>query len=144
MNHPIRVLFLCDGNADRSQMAEGLLRALGGKRFEAYSAGIEPAGLSPFAVAVMGEIGIDISAHSSKDLNVFEDRQFDYVVTLCQSARDSCIAFPRDAHNLHWQCRDPSEARGNTSERMEAYRAARDELRSMIGQWLEEIRRATS
>jgi arsenate reductase len=136
MHHPIRVLFLCEGNADRSQMAEGLLRARGGQRFEVHSAGIDPRPLDPLAVAAMQEIGIDISQQPSKHLNDYEDMQFDYVVTLCEQVVGSCLDFARDGHTLHWYCSDPAGVTGSDVERLAAFRQARDELKAHLDAWI--------
>ena len=85
-----RVLILCTGNSARSQMAEGLLRSIAGDRFEVFSAGTKPAGLNPNAVAAMSQIGVDISGHRSKSVDEFSGQQFDYVITVCDNARESC------------------------------------------------------
>ncbi len=143
MHSPTRVLFVCDGSAARSQMAEGLLRTLGGSGFEVHSAGLVPEGLHPLAIEVMKEIDIDISGQGVHHLNDFEEVQFDYVISLCDEARESCLAFPRDGHNLHWQSDDPTEApaSGQASEEatLAAFRRTRDQLRQQIGQWLPEV-----
>src|SRR5206468_11270643 len=111
------VLFLCTGNSCRSQMAEGLLRHLAGDRFEAASAGTHPAGLNPGAVAVMQEIGIDISSHRSKRVDEYMDSRFDYVITVCDRAKETCPLFPADASQLHWSFEDPAAAQGSAEER---------------------------
>lgn len=139
MHHPTRVLFLCEGNADRSQMAEGLLRARGDQRFEVHSAGIDPRPLDPLAVAAMLEIGIDISQQPSKHLNDYEDMQFDYVVTLCEQVVSSCLDFARDGHTLHWHCADPSDSPGSDADRLEAFRRAREEVRTRLDEWVETL-----
>lgn len=136
MHPPIRVLFLCDGNADRSQMAEALLRSLGNERFEAFSAGIEPAPLSMMTVSVMREIGIDIAQSRTKNLNEFEEVQFDYVVTLCEQAKSSCLTFPRDSHNEHWQCMDPAAVKGGDAEQLAAFRQSREEIKTLLLAWI--------
>lgn len=137
MHHPTRVLFLCEGNADRSQMAEGLLRARGDQRFEVHSAGIDPRPLDPLAVAAMQEVGIDISQQPSKHLNDYEDMQFDYVVTLCEQVVGSCLDFARDGHVLHWYCSNPSDSPGSSAVRLAAFRKARDEIKEHLETWLE-------
>lgn len=136
MHHPIRVLFLCEGNADRSQMAEGLLRARGDQRFEVHSAGLDPRPLDPLAITAMQEVGIDISQQTSKHLNDYEDMQFDYVVTLCEQVVGSCLDFARDGHTLHWYCSDPLEATGSDTERLTVFRRAREEIDSQLDTWL--------
>ncbi len=139
MHQPIRVLFLCEGNADRSQMAEGLLQARGDQRFEVHSAGIDPRPLDPLAVAAMQEIGIDISQQPSKHLNDYEDMQFDYVVTLCEQVVGSCLDFARDGHTLHWHCADPSDSSGSDADRLTAFRKARDEIKGLLEIWIEAL-----
>lgn len=136
MHQPIRVLFLCDGNADRSQMAEGLLRHLEPERYAAYSAGIEANPLAGMAVTVMQELGIDISQQRSTALNDLEDIQFDYVITLCEQAKSSCLAFPRDGHVERWTCSDPGSADGSEADRLAAFRQARDEIHARLRAWL--------
>ena len=139
MHHPLRVLFLCEGNADRSQMAEGLLRAQGGERFEVHSAGIDPRPLDPLAVAAMREIGIDIAGQPSKHLNDYEEMQFDYVVTLCEQVVGSCLDFARDGHTLHWYCGDPSDAPGSDADRLAAFRQAREEIQGHLDAWMKTL-----
>lgn len=127
-----RVLFVCTGNSARSQMAEGLLRHAAGDRFEVYSAGTQPKGLSPYAVAVMREMGIDISHQRSKSVDEYVGRRFDFVITVCDSARQACPTFPGKAQRLHWDIADPAAAEGGAEEVMAAFRAARDELRRRV------------
>ncbi|HTH70948.1 MAG TPA: arsenate reductase ArsC [Candidatus Saccharimonadales bacterium] len=127
-----RVLFLCTHNSARSQMAEGLLRRLGGDRFEAHSAGTEATGVRPLAIQAMAELGIDISKQTSKTLDPYVDQGFDYVVTVCDDANESCPIFPNATHRLHWSLPDPSKATGNEAERLAVYRKVRDELRARI------------
>lgn len=123
-----RVLFVCTGNSARSQMAEGLLRHAAGDRFEVHSAGTQPKGLSPYAVAVMREMGVDISHQRSKSVDEYVGQRFDYVITVCDSAKQACPAFPGKARRLHWEIADPAAAEGASEEVIEAFRAARDEL----------------
>jgi arsenate reductase len=132
-----RVLFVCTGNRARSQMAEGLLRHLAGDRFEVHSAGTEPKGLSPYAVEVMREAGIDISGQRSKSVDEYAGQPFDYVITVCDSARQACPAFPGGGRRLHWDIEDPAvaEERGSAEAR-EAFRAARDKLLRHIEEFL--------
>src|SRR3974390_1706606 len=123
-----RVLILCTGNSARSQMAEGLLRHDAGERFEVASAGTKPSYVRPEAVAVMREIGIDISAHRSKSVDEFAGQAFDYVVTVCDNARDSCPVFPRGTSRLHWSLEDPAAVQGSEVERLAAFRRIRDQI----------------
>jgi arsenate reductase len=127
-----RVLFVCTGNRARSQMAEGLLRHRAGDRFEVHSAGTEPKGLAPHTVEVMREIGVDVSGQRSKHVDVYAGRPFDYVITVCDSARQACPVFPGGGERIHWDVEDPlyAELRGEST--VQALRDARDELRSRI------------
>jgi arsenate reductase len=127
-----RVLFLCTHNSARSQMAEGLLRTLGGDRFEAHSAGTEATGVRPLAIAAMHELGIDISTQTSKTLDPYVEQRFDYVVTVCDDANESCPIFPNATHRLHWSLPDPSKATGTQAEQLDVYRKVRDDLRARI------------
>jgi arsenate reductase len=113
-------------------MAEGLLRALGGGAYEAMSAGTHPVGLNPLAVTVMTERGIDISRQRSKALDEFLDQRFDWVITVCDGARESCPNFPGAARRLHWSLDDPAAVAGTEEERLEAFRRVRDEIREHI------------
>ena len=128
------VLFICTHNAARSQMAEGLLRALHGNRYEVFSAGTEPGRVSPYAIKVMAEIGIDIGAHRAKSLLEFLDQAFDYVVTVCDHAKESCPYFPGGKKILHQSFEDPSTLTGPKEEIMAGFRRIRNEIR----QWIEE------
>lgn len=127
-----RVLFACTHNSARSQMAEGMLRAWAGDRFEAFSAGIEATAVRPEAISVMAEIGIDISHHESKTLQPFLGQPFSWLITVCDDARESCPTLPGVAQQAHWSIDDPSTARGTDEERLEAFRRARDVLRDRI------------
>lgn len=127
-----RVLFLCTHNSARSQMAEGLLRALGGDRVEAHSAGTEATGIRPLAVSAMSEIGIDISGQSSKTLERYAGQPFDLVVTVCDDAREACPYFPGATEQRHWSLPDPSAATGSEEDRLAVFRSVRDELRRRI------------
>lgn len=127
-----RVLFLCTHNSARSQMAEGLLRALGGDRFDVQSAGTEATGVRPLAIEVMREVGIDISKQTSKTLDPLLNDHFDRVVTVCDDANESCPVFPNATERLHWSLPDPSRATGSTEDQLAVYRTVRDELRSRI------------
>lgn len=129
---PQRVLFLCTHNSARSQMAEGLLRAMGGNRFEAFSAGTEQTLVRPLAIKAMAEIGIDISGQRSKTLHEYLDQPFDYVITVCDQAAETCPVFPGPAQRLHWSLPDPSKATGDEAAQLEAYRRVRDDLAERI------------
>jgi len=126
------VLILCTGNSARSQMAEGLLRHDAGDRFEVESAGTKPSQVRPEAIAVMKELGIDISGHRSKSVDEFAGRKFDYVLTVCDSAKESCPIFPGDANRLHRNFEDPALAEGSEAARLAVCRRVRDEMRSYL------------
>jgi len=127
-----KVLFICTHNAARSQMAEGLLRSLHGDQYECFSAGTEPTSVSPYAIRVMAETGIDINQHRSKSLKECLDQDFDYVVTVCDSAKESCPYFPGGRKILHQSFDDPSALTGTEAEIMAGFRRIRDEIRSWI------------
>src|SRR5271169_2777893 len=112
-----RILVLCTGNSARSQMGEGLFRAEAGGGFEVFSAGTRPGSVRPEAIAVMKEIGIDISSHRSKSVDEFSGQAFDYVVTVCDQARDNCPVFPAGAERIHWSFEDPASVEGSEAER---------------------------
>jgi arsenate reductase len=125
-----RVLILCTGNSARSQMAEGLLRSMAGDDLEVFSAGTQPVGLNPNAVTAMAEIGIDISGHRSKSVDEFRDQQFDFVITVCDSAREACPVFPGHASQIHQDFEDPAAAPAN--QQIALFRRVREELRSWL------------
>ena len=127
-----RVLFLCTHNSARSQMAEGLLRALGGNRFEAFSAGTEAAHVRPLAIRAMAELGIDISGQQSKTLDRYLDQPFDAVITVCDQANEACPVFFGAKERLHWSFPDPSRATGSEDEQLAVYRSVRDAIRERI------------
>jgi arsenate reductase (thioredoxin) len=133
MNHKKRVLILCTGNSARSQMAEGLLRHDAGQRFEVESAGTKVSSVRPEAIAVMRELGIDISRQRSKHVDEFEGQRFDYVITVCDNARETCPVFFGAAQRLHRSFEDPpAPLAGTDEERMSVFRRVRDELRSYL------------
>ncbi|HVF56918.1 MAG TPA: arsenate reductase ArsC [Pyrinomonadaceae bacterium] len=127
-----RVLILCTGNSARSQMAEGLLRRDGGERFEVHSAGTRPGRVRPEAVEAMREIGIDISGQRSKSVDEFAGQKFDYVITVCDNARENCPVFPGRTKRLHWSFDDPAAAEGDAAERLSVFRRVRDEIRERL------------
>ena len=131
----LKILFLCTGNACRSQMAEGWTRHLKGDRIDVWSAGIETHGLDPKAVKVMAEAGVDISKHRSKHLNEVIDIPFDVVITVCDRARESCPLFPRPVEKVHAGFNDPPTLSKNAKSEKEAlnhYRRVRDEIRKFV------------
>ena len=137
-----RVLFLCTHNSARSQMAESWLRALAGGRYEAASAGTEATQVHPLAVRAMAEVGIDLSAHTSKTLERFLHDRWDWVVTVCDAANEACPVFPGAAQRLHWSFDDPSRATGSEEARLDVFRRIRDEIREKLLSWLADRRPA--
>ena len=135
-DEPTRVLFVCSHNSARSQMAEGMVRAWGGDRFEAFSAGTEASRVRPEAIAVMREIGIDISAHTSKTILPFLGEAFAWVITVCDAAKESCPVIPGAAEQAHWSIDDPSAVEGDEEKRLLAFRVARDDLRDRVHMFL--------
>ena len=129
---PRRVLFLCTHNSARSQMAEGLLRALGGPDVEVFSAGTVATAVRPETVAAMAELGIDITGQESKTLQRYLGEPFDEVITVCDDANEVCPVFPGARHRRHWSIDDPSGVSGSDAARMAAFQQARDELRRRI------------
>ena len=127
-----RVLILCTGNSAHSQMAEGLLRHDGGPRFTVASAGTRPGQVRPEAIAAMREVGIDISGHRSKHVDEFAGQVFDYVITVCDNARDVCPVFAGGVVRIHRSFEDPAAVEGTDEERLAAFRRARDEIREYL------------
>ena len=127
-----RVLFICTHNSARSQMAEGLLRHLAGDRYEAFSAGTEATFVRPPAIAAMRELGIDISSQYSKTTEAFAGQTFDFVITVCDSAKEACPFFPGGAQRLHWSFEDPAAATGSEEERLRVFRRVRDAIAERI------------
>ncbi len=132
-----RVLIVCTGNVARSQMGEGLLRHMAGDRFEVFSAGLLPSYVRPHAIAVMHELGIDISHHRSKSLNEFRDARFDYVITVCDHAKERCPVFPGPVKRIHWSIDDPVGF-GPEAAQLDAFRSARDELQKRLQAFIEQ------
>lgn len=127
-----RILVLCTGNSARSQMAEGLLRRALGDRFEVHSAGSRPSHVRPEAIAVMKELGVDLSGHRSKHLNEFLGTEFRYVITVCDNAAETCPVFPGVAERIHWSFEDPAAAEGDEETRLAAFRRIRDQIEERI------------
>ena len=132
MKKPVRVLILCAGNSARSQMAEALLREMGGDRFEVASAGVAPSFVRPEAIAVMREVGIDISGHKSKSADEFTNQEFDYVITVCDNANEQCPVFPGNTRRIHWSFDDPATVKGDEEQRLAVFRRVRDEIRQRL------------
>ena len=127
-----RVLILCTGNSARSQMAEGLLRHDAGDRFEVVSAGVKPSGIRPEAIAVMRELGIDVSGQLSKHVTEFSGQTFDYVLTVCDNARENCPIFPGGSVSIHHNFVDPAAVSGSEEERLAVFRQVRDHIREYL------------
>jgi arsenate reductase len=130
-----KVLFICTHNSARSQIAEGMLNSLFGNKYQAYSAGTEPSVVIPHAIQVMAEIGIDLSKHRSKNINEFVGQKLDFVVTVCDRARETCPYFPGGIKRLHRSFEDPASFKGTEAERLSAFRRIRDEIRG----WIEKV-----
>ena len=133
---PTRVLFVCTHNSARSQMAEGMVRAWGGDRFEPVSAGTEATQVRAEAIQVMREIGIDISEHTSKTIEPFMGEAFSWVITVCDTAKESCPVIPGAKQQAHWSIDDPSAVEGDEQQRLEAFRKARDTIRDRVHMFL--------
>ena len=129
---PIRVLFICTGNSARSQMAEALLRQLGGPAFEAFSAGTEPKGVHPLTLRVLAAAGIDARGARSKPVTEFIEQSFDYVVTVCDQARESCPVFTGARVSLHWGFEDPAAATGTEEERLAVFERVLGEIAERV------------
>ncbi len=127
-----KVLFVCTHNSSRSQMAEGLLRTYYGDHYEVYSAGTQPSGVNPFAIEAMEDLGIDLSGHRSDHVDAYTDTPMDYVVTVCDSARESCPYLPARQQNIHHRFEDPSAVEGADAEKRAAFRRIRNEIRAWL------------
>lgn len=138
MNQKQRVLILCTGNSARSQMAEGLLRHLAGDRFEVLSAGSKPSVVNPFAIEAMRQRGIDISGQRSKHLSQYLDQPFDYVITVCDNAAETCPIFPGRAQRIHWSFPDPAAAHGSDADILAAFARVRDDLEARFSAWAQD------
>jgi arsenate reductase len=136
---PVRVLFLCTGNSCRSQMAEALLRREGQSTVEVVSAGTDPTAVNPLAIRAMAEMDVDISGYQSKAVGQFLGDFFDYVITLCGDAHESCPTFPGTPLRLHWPLPDPARAEGTEEQRMQVFREVRDEIAVRVEDLLSEI-----
>jgi arsenate reductase len=139
MNKP-NVLFLCTGNSARSQMAEAFLRKFAGDRYEVYSAGLEPSVVNPYAIRVMEEIGVDMSAHRSKSLGEYLGKvHFAYLITVCDRAELKCPIFPGMGIRLHWPFEDPAVVTGSEEFKMAKFRQVRDQIELKVLEWLKTL-----
>ena len=132
----LRVLFVCTGNSARSLMAEALLRQRGGDAFEVFSAGTEPKGVNPLTLRVLADAGIDASWARSKSVSEYLGQPFDYVITVCDQARQACPVFPGGHESLHWGYEDPAEAQGSEAERLAVFRRVFLALSERIGHFV--------
>lgn len=132
MDDKKKVLFICTHNSARSHMAEGFMNALLGDHYEAWSAGTDPSVVNPLALKVMAEVGIDLSAHHSKGLEGFLDREWDYVVTVCDNANEACPLFPGGKERIHKGFRDPGSIDGSNEEKLILFRQIRDQIKEWI------------
>lgn len=132
MNQKQRVIFVCTHNSSRSQMAEGLLRHLAGDRYEVYSAGTVATKVNPLAIKAMAEKGINISQHTSDHIDKYMGMQFDYVITVCDNAKETCPYFPTNKTQWHWSFEDPSAATGTEEERLSKFREIRDQIKKRL------------
>ena len=132
-----KVLFLCTGNSCRSQIAEGYLRHLAGNRFEVSSAGLEPGTVNPKAIIAMKDVGIDISHHKSEDVDSYIGKKFDYVITVCDNAKEKCPIFPGETIRIHWSFKDPADATGTEDEILNVFKYVRDQIKSKLLEFLE-------
>ncbi|MCL6624487.1 MAG: arsenate reductase ArsC, partial [Fimbriimonadales bacterium] len=139
MSGCISILVVCTGNRFRSQMAEGWLRHFGGERVEVASAGALPSFVSPYAIQAMAEAGVDISGQRSKSIEEFQGREFDYVITVCDSAREMCPFFPHAAHRIHHSFEDPQALIDAGADPVEVTRRIRDEIRDWAKGFLREV-----
>src|ERR1043165_1444405 len=134
-----KLLIVCTGNSARSQMAEGLLRHEGGDRFEVFSAGVNPSRVRPEAVEALREVGIDISGHRSKSAEEFVGQEFDYIITVCDNARETCPAFPGHAERIHHSFEDPpAPGAADPDATVAVFRRVRDEIRRWVGEFITE------
>lgn len=127
-----KILFLCTENSCRSQIAEGILRHFKSNEYEVFSAGTNPSSVHQNAIKVMAEIGIDISEHQSKSVQEFLDKDFDFVITVCDEVKESCPVFQKGDKHISWSFIDPAEARGTEEEILQIFRKVRDEIKLHI------------
>ena len=137
-----RVLILCTGNSARSQMAEGLLRHMAGDHLEVHSAGTRPGNVRPEAIAALAELGIDIRGHWSKHVDTFAGQPFDYVITVCDHAKESCPVFGVRTQRIHWSFEDPAAATGDEAHRLAEFRRIRDQIAQRLSEFVEGLKGA--
>ena len=130
-------MFLCTGNSCRSQMAEGLLREMGGDQYEVYSAGVEPSKVHPMSILVMDEVDIDIRSQTSDDVEMYLNEGIDIVISVCDHAAQTCPTFPGDVQRIHWSTKDPFHGWDVDESKLPDYRKTRDELKNRIAWFLQ-------
>lgn len=133
-----KVLILCTGNSARSQMAEGLLRSMAGGRFAVFSAGTKPSFVRPEAIVAMRELGVDLSSHRSKSVDEYRDASFDYVITVCDHANESCPLFAGKAERIHWSFEDPAAIDGDEETRLGSFRKIRDQIAGQLRSFVDD------
>jgi len=133
-----KILVLCTGNSCRSQIAEGYLRYFAGDKAQVYSAGVETHGVNPYAITTMLEDGIDISNHTSNNVDEYQDMKFDYVITVCDNAKERCPFFPSKAQRFHHNFPDPAKALGSKAEIMEQFRAVREQIKAFSREFIQQ------
>ena len=131
-----KILVLCTGNSCRSQIAEGYLRLFAGDKADVYSAGIETHGVNPRAIATMREDGIDISGHTSNHIDEYRSIQFDFVITVCDNAKESCPFFPTTAKKFHQNFPDPAKASGTEAEIAQSFQEVREQIKEYCREWV--------
>jgi len=135
----LKVLVLCTGNSCRSQILHGYLRFFGADKLEVYSAGVEVHGLNPIAVGIMAEDGVNIMQHTSNQIDEYRDISFDFVITVCDNARETCPWFPSDAKLIHHSFNDPAAAKGSVKEILAEFRKVREEIKDFARQFVSEL-----
>ena len=134
----MRIVILCTANLARSQMAEGLLRSMAGDRFAVFSAGTKPSFVRPEAIVAMRELGVDLSSHRSKSVDEYRDASFDYVITVCDNANESCLLFAGKAERIHWTFEDPAAVDGDEETRVGSFRKIRDRIAGRMRSFVED------
>jgi arsenate reductase len=134
-----KILVLCTGNSCRSQMAHGYLKYFGKEKVEVFSAGVEIHGLNPFAVGILAEDGIDISKNTSNHVDEYSNINFDYVITVCDNAKESCPFFPSQTKTIHHSFEDPSKASGSSKELIAEFRKVRNQIKEFSKSFIENL-----
>ena len=137
-----KVIVLCTGNSCRSQIAEGYLRNLAENTFDVVSAGLEPSVINPKAIQVMAEDEIDISNHTSKNVDQFVGQEFDYIITVCGNAKERCPVFPGQGKRIHWSFLDPADATGSEEEILTVFRKVRDQIKQKLTGFVSEFKKS--